>query len=107
MNWMKKIIIFLRNIRVKMNISPIKLLPLLLYNLTHAQEKIIQENLVLIKNISFLDSIRVISKKYNEDLCIKEIIDGAEILIPIIKMVNKQDELKRLQKEEKKLKTIY
>lgn len=103
MNWIKKIIIFLRNIRIKMHISRTKLLPLLLYNVTHEKQKIIQENLLLIKNISFLDSITIILHKYDEKLCIKEIIDEVEILIPIIHFIDKAIELKRLRHEEKKI----
>ncbi|QCI23895.1 valine--tRNA ligase [Buchnera aphidicola (Macrosiphoniella sanborni)] len=104
MNWIKKIIVFLRNIRVKMNISRTKLLPIFLYNVTHEKEKIIIDNLLLIKSISFLDSITILVRKYNEDLCVKEIIDEVEILIPILKLIDKEVELKRLKQEEKKIK---
>ncbi|ACL30168.1 valine--tRNA ligase [Buchnera aphidicola str. APS (Acyrthosiphon pisum)] len=102
MNWMKKIIVFLRNIRTNMNVSSTKLLPLFLYNINSEQEKVIKENISLIKNISFLDKITILSEKYDKDLCIKEIIDGAEIIIPILKLVDTKVELKRLVKEQKK-----
>ncbi|QIE02070.1 valine--tRNA ligase [Buchnera aphidicola] len=103
-NWIKNIIVFLRNIRVKMNINANKLLPLLIYNITDEKEKIIKDNILLIKSIAFLDSITIILKEYNKDACIKEIIDGVEILIPIIKMVNKEKELERLKKEKNRVK---
>ncbi|WP_284443049.1 valine--tRNA ligase [Buchnera aphidicola] len=103
MNWIKKIVTFLRNIRINMNISSKKLLPLFLYNTTSEQNKIIKENILLIKKISFLDSITILYQKYDKDLCIKEIIDGAEILIPILKLIDREVELKRLLKEEKKI----
>jgi len=103
MNWIKKIIVFLRNIRTNMKISSTKLLPLFLYNITYEQESIIKENIFLIKNISFLDSITILSKEYDKDLCIKEVIDGAEIIIPMLKLVDTKVELKRLIKEEKKM----
>ncbi|AEO08712.1 valyl-tRNA synthetase [Buchnera aphidicola str. Ak (Acyrthosiphon kondoi)] len=103
MNWIKKIIIFLRNIRIHMNISSKKLLPLFLYNITSQQKQIIKDNIFLIKKISFLDSITILLKKYDQDLCITEIIDGAEIIIPILKLVDTEIELKRLVKEEKKI----
>ncbi|QIQ41951.1 MAG: valine--tRNA ligase [Buchnera aphidicola (Microlophium carnosum)] len=103
MEWIKKIIVFLRNIRINMNISSKKLLPLFLYNITSEQEIIIKENILLIKKISFLDSITILFKTYDKDLCIKEIIDGAEIIIPMLKLIDKEVELKRLEKEEKKI----
>ncbi|AEO08155.1 valine--tRNA ligase [Buchnera aphidicola] len=104
MNWIKKIVIFLRNIRVKMNIRSNKLLPLFIYNINNEKEKIIKENILLIKSISFLDSITIIFETYNKDLCIKEIIDGVEIFIPIIKIIDKEKELERLKKEKNKIK---
>ncbi|QCI17760.1 valine--tRNA ligase [Buchnera aphidicola (Acyrthosiphon lactucae)] len=103
MNWIKKIIIFIRNIRINMNISSTKLLPLFLYNVNSEQEMIIQENIFLIKKISFLESITILLYEYKKDLCIKEIIDGVEIVIPILKLIDKEVELKRLKKEEKKI----
>lgn len=105
-SWMKKIIIFLRNTRVKMNISSTKLLPLFLKNINSEKEKIIKENKFLLKNIAFLEKIKILSKKDNEPfLSIKKIIDGVEILVPILKMIDKETELKRLNKEIKKIKS--
>lgn len=103
MEWIKKVIVFLRNIRTNMNISPTKLLPLFLYNITSEQEIVIKENIVLIKKISFLESITISSQEYDKDLCIKEVIDGAEIIIPIKQLVDTDVELKRLVQEEKKI----
>jgi valyl-tRNA synthetase len=105
MNFIKDIVIFIRTIRTNMNISATKLIPLFLYNVTTEQELIIKENTSLLKKISFLDSITILFKKYDEDLCIKEIIAGVEVFVPIVKLVNKEVELQRLIKEEKKIKS--
>lgn len=105
-SWIKKIIIFLRNIRVEMNISPNKLIPLFFKNISSEKEKIIKENMFLIKNIAFLEKIVFLSdKNENSFLSIKKIIDGIEILVPILKIINKEIELKRLNKEIKKIKS--
>ncbi|WP_178919267.1 valine--tRNA ligase [Buchnera aphidicola] len=104
MSWIKKIIISLRNIRAEMNISTKTLLSLFLKNVSFDQEKIIQENFLLLKNIVHLDKIEVVSKKYKEPvLSIKKIIDGVEILIPIFNIIDKKIELKRLNKEIKNI----
>ncbi|QCI21085.1 valine--tRNA ligase [Buchnera aphidicola (Hyperomyzus lactucae)] len=103
-NFIKSIVIFLRNIRINMNISATKLIPLFLYNITTEQELIIKENTSLLKKISFLDSITILFQKCDKDLYIKEIIEGVEVLIPMLKIVNKEVELQRLIKEEKKIK---
>ncbi|QCI16035.1 valine--tRNA ligase [Buchnera aphidicola] len=104
MNFIQKIVVFLRNIRVNMNINATKLIPLFLYNLTIEQEKIIKENSLLLKKISFLDNIIILFEKYDRDLCVQEIIDGVEVVVPILKLVDKEIELQRLIKEEKKIK---
>ncbi|AHG60022.1 valine--tRNA ligase [Buchnera aphidicola] len=102
-DWIKKIIIFLRNIRISMNINSTKLIPLFLYKTTSEQEKVIQENTFLLKKISFLNEVKILFQEYNKDLCIKEIIDGAEIILPILQLVEKEKELKRLKKEMEKI----
>ncbi|QCI20501.1 valine--tRNA ligase [Buchnera aphidicola (Brachycaudus cardui)] len=102
-NWIKKIIIFLRTIRINMNINSTKLIPLFLYKITSEQEAVIKENIFLLKKMSFLNDITILLKEYDEDLCIKEIIDGAEIILPILKFVDKEKELKRLKKEIEKI----
>ncbi|CAL4326425.1 valine--tRNA ligase [Buchnera aphidicola] len=101
--WIKKIIIFLRNIRINMNINATKLIPLFLYKITSEQERIIKENAILLKKISFLNEITILFEAYNQDLCIKEIIDGAEIILPILNLVDKTIELNRLKKEFNKI----
>lgn len=105
MNWIKKIIIFLRNIRAEMNIGSKKFLSLFLKNVSLDQEKIIQENFLLLKNIGHLDKIKMVSQSYKEPfLSIKKIIDGVEVLIPLLKVVDKKVELNRLNKEIKNIK---
>ncbi|QIQ41387.1 MAG: valine--tRNA ligase [Buchnera aphidicola (Aphis urticata)] len=100
MDWIKKVIIFLRNIRSEMNIGSKKLLSLFLKNISFDREKIIQENFLLLKNIAYLDKIEIVSTQYKEPLlCIKTIIDKVEIFIPMLEIIDKKIELKRLSKE--------
>lgn len=100
MNWIKKIIIFLRNIRAEMNISSKKLLSLFLKNVSLDQKNTIQENFLLFKNIAYLEKIEMVSQEYKAPLLsIKKIIEGAEILVPLINIIDKNIELKRLNKE--------
>ncbi|QCI21659.1 valine--tRNA ligase [Buchnera aphidicola (Hyadaphis tataricae)] len=97
--WIIEIIIFVRNIRSNMHIHPHKLLPLCLYKVNLKQKKIIKENTFLLKKIAFLESITILFKDYEQDLYIKKIIHGVEIIIPILKLIDVKLELQRLKKE--------
>ncbi|WP_343154057.1 valine--tRNA ligase [Buchnera aphidicola] len=105
MSWIKKIIIFIRNIRSEMNINSKKCLSLFLKNVSLDQKKIIQENFLFFKNMLYLDKIQIVSKEYKEPLLsIKKIIDKVEVFIPLTKVIDKRTELKRLNKEIKHIK---
>ncbi|QCI18902.1 valine--tRNA ligase [Buchnera aphidicola] len=105
MKWIKKLVTFLRSIRVEMNISSKKSLSLFLKNVSFDKKKIIQENLFLLQKIAFLDKIEIISKYQKESVfSIKKIIDEVEILIPIDKIIDKKTEIERLNKEIKNIK---
>ncbi|ANZ22571.1 valine--tRNA ligase [Buchnera aphidicola (Diuraphis noxia)] len=103
MHFLQQIIIFLRHIRIKMHVNPTKLLPLFLYNLKSEQQIIIKENLLFLKKIAALESITILSEEYNENLFIKEIINGVSVIIPILKLVDVKIELTRLKKEKEKI----
>ncbi|QCI24428.1 valine--tRNA ligase [Buchnera aphidicola (Muscaphis stroyani)] len=102
MNWIIKVIIFLRNIRINMKIHPYTLLPLFIRNISIEKKIIIEANLSFFKKIAFLKSIVIESNKDDELLSIKKTIDDIEIIIPILNIVDKKIELIRLKKEIKK-----
>ncbi|CAL4323926.1 valine--tRNA ligase [Buchnera aphidicola] len=105
-SWIQKIIIFLRNIRIKMKISSTKLLPLFLQNISSKKKKLIKENTFLLKNIAYLNEITILSQDSHEpSLSIKKVIDEVNVLVPILKIVNREDELKRLSTEIEKIKS--
>ncbi|QCI22224.1 valine--tRNA ligase [Buchnera aphidicola] len=103
MNWIKDVIVFLRQIRISMRVNTTKLLPLFFYNITSEKKIIIDENALFLKKIAFLESITILFEKYDENLYVKKIINEVEVIIPILKLVNVQEELDRLKKEEKML----
>lgn len=102
-NWIKEIIIFLRQVRTNMRVDSSKLLPLFFYNITDKQKIIINENILFLKKIAFLESITILFEKYDENLYIKKIINEVEVIIPILKLVDVKVELLRLKKEEQKI----
>jgi valyl-tRNA synthetase len=89
-----------------MNISSSKLLPLFLKNVDSQKQKIIEENMFLLKNMASLKNITILSKKSDKSLLsIKKIIDEVEVFVPVLKIIDKETELKRLNKEIKKIKS--
>lgn len=102
-NWIKEIVIFLRQVRTNMRVNSSKLLPLFFYNTTFEQKNIINENILFLKKIAFLESITILFEKYDENLYIKKIINEMEVMIPILKLVDVKVELIRLKKEEQKI----
>ncbi|WP_422667281.1 valine--tRNA ligase [Buchnera aphidicola] len=98
-DWIKKIIIFLRNIRNTMNISSIQLLPILFYNISYDQKNLLKNNAFFLKKIAYIENITFLDKEYNDPLSIKKNIDGVEIIVPILQILDKKTELNRLKKE--------
>lgn len=59
-NWMKEVIVAVRNIRAESNIPPSKGLDLLLRNLSEADQNALENNRTLIQAMAKLDAIRVL-----------------------------------------------
>ncbi|AEW44846.1 valyl-tRNA synthetase [Serratia symbiotica str. 'Cinara cedri'] len=103
MEWIKQVIIAVRNIRLKMNIPSRKQLTLLLRNASIVAERRIQQNQIFIMHLTFLDSITLLPAGEKGPLSITHLIDGAELLIPMIGFIKKDAELARIAKEISKL----
>ncbi|MFP3013357.1 MAG: valine--tRNA ligase [Arsenophonus sp. NC-XBC3-MAG3] len=103
LEWIKELIIAIRNIRAEINILPGKPLDLLLRNANYATKRRITENLNFIKAIGRLNSITILNKHLSTPLAASKLIDGAEVLIPITSLINKDTELRRIDKELNKL----
>lgn len=103
LEWIKELIIAIRNIRAEMNISPAKSLDLLLRGTNHATKRRVTENLNFIQAMARLSAITVLDELQPTPLAVTKLIDGAEVLIPMADLVDKDAELARLDKELHKL----
>uniref|UniRef100_A0A3B0M022 Valine--tRNA ligase n=1 Tax=Arsenophonus endosymbiont of Trialeurodes vaporariorum TaxID=235567 RepID=A0A3B0M022_9GAMM len=103
LEWIKELIIAIRNIRAEMNISPCKPLDLLLRGANHATKRRITENLNFIQAMAHLSSITILDEQQPTALAVTKLIDGAEVLISMADLVDKDTELARLDKELDKL----
>lgn len=102
-NWIKDVIVAVRNIRAESNIPPSKGLELLLRNVTAAEQNVLESNRTLIQAMAKLDIIRVLTQGEEAPLSVAKLVGKAELLVPMAGFINKEAELARLQKEMLKL----
>ncbi|WP_149013746.1 class I tRNA ligase family protein, partial [Escherichia coli] len=101
--WLKQAIVAVRNIRAEMNIAPGKPLELLLRGCSADAERRVNENRGFLQTLARLESITVLPADDKGPVSVAKIIDGAELLIPMAGLINKEDELARLAKEVAKI----
>ncbi len=103
LEWIKEAIIAVRNIRAEMNISPGKPLDVMLRGASADAKRRIEENQSFIKSMARLESIRVLADGEEAPVSVTKLVGGAELLIPMTGLVDKDAELARLDKELEKV----
>jgi valyl-tRNA synthetase len=98
-NWIKDVVIAVRNIRAEMNIAPSKPLQLLIRKATPTVHRIISDNISFIESLARLSEIVLLDEGESGPLSVTKLVDGAELLMPMAGLINKEDELARLEKE--------
>ena len=101
--WLKQAIVAVRNIRAEMNIAPGKPLELLLRGCSADAQRRVTDNQSFLQSMARLESIIVLPADDKGPVSVTKIIDGAELLIPMAGLINKEDELARLAKEVAKI----
>lgn len=102
-NWIKELIIAVRNIRAESNIAPSKGLDFLVRNISDNEQAILANNELLLKAMAKLDRIGVLKAGEDAPLSVTKLVGNAEVLIPMAGFINKDAELARLNKEIEKL----
>ncbi|MBT0717579.1 valine--tRNA ligase [Rosenbergiella epipactidis] len=97
--WIKQAIIAVRNIRAEMNISPSKPLELSLRGATSEVERRVSANLTFLKRLAKLETITLLAAEEKAPVSVTKLVEGAELLIPMAGLINKDVELERLAKE--------
>ncbi|CDM91688.1 valine--tRNA ligase [Xenorhabdus bovienii] len=103
LEWIKEAIIAVRNIRAEMNIAPSKPLEVLLRDANADAQRRVAENLNFIQAMGRLSSVTVLAVGEEAPVSVTKLINGAEILIPMAGLIDKDVELARLDKEIEKL----
>lgn len=97
--WLKEVIIAVRNVRSEMNIAPSKPLILMIRNHSPIVHQIISTNSAFLRQLAKLDEIQFLGEHQKAPLSVTKLVNSVEMLIPMADLINKEEELKRLQKE--------
>jgi valyl-tRNA synthetase len=101
--WLKEVILAIRNIRGEMNISPAKPLPLLLNKGTIVDKKRFEEHAQYLKTLARLESINWITED-KIPAAATALVDELELHIPLANLIDINAEIARLNKASSKLK---
>ncbi|MFC0309221.1 valine--tRNA ligase [Gallibacterium trehalosifermentans] len=102
-NFVKEVIVAVRNVRAENNIPPSKTLELLVRNANATEQKTLENNRTLIQVMAKLEQIALQKNDENAPLAVTKLVGNAEILVPMAGFIDKEKELARLAKEIDKL----
>ncbi len=95
--WVKQMIVGVRNIRGEMNVSPAKALNVLLRNTSADDERRLEENRLFVSKLAKLESLELLEGEAPASAT--ALIGEMEVLVPIAGVIDKNAELARLTKE--------
>ena len=99
LEWVKQVILGVRNIRGEMNIKPGKQIPLYLKNASGEDIRCIEENRQFLTKLAALESITLLKDADEAPLSATAFVGDLEILVPMAGLIDKDAELARLGKE--------
>jgi len=100
--WLKGVIVAIRNIRGEMNISPAKRLPALLRGGSEDDSRRFRENRQFLTSLARLESLEW-HEQGEPPLSATQLVGSMEVLVPMAGLIDKDEEQGRLQKEIDKL----
>ena len=101
--WLKKVIIGIRNIRGEMNIAPGKPLPIYFSNGSAEDQRRLEGNRQFLCKLANLDTIHWLNPGDEAPMSATALVGDTEILVPMAGLIDKDAELARLTKEVDKL----
>jgi valyl-tRNA synthetase len=101
--WLKGLILGVRNIRGEMNVAPGKELDLLLRNAAQEDHRRLLENDAFLKKLAKLSSVTVLAAGDEAPLSATALVGELEVLVPMAGLIDKTAELARLDKEIQRL----
>ncbi|HED16785.1 MAG TPA: valine--tRNA ligase, partial [Gammaproteobacteria bacterium] len=107
MDWLMQFVLGIRRIRSGMNIEPRKLLPVLLQNASESDQNKLTAYRNMLSSIARIESIQVLSNDEPAPESATALVGEMKILIPMAGLIDKDAELKRLDKEIGKLESEH
>ncbi|MCP5335433.1 MAG: valine--tRNA ligase [Oceanospirillaceae bacterium] len=101
--WLKGVIVALRNIRAEMGISPGKEIPVLFRNGSADDKRCLEANNTFLQNMAKLEAITWLNAGVEGPMSATALVGDMEVLVPMAGLIDKDAELNRLQKEIDKL----
>ncbi|MYL25694.1 MULTISPECIES: valine--tRNA ligase [Halomonadaceae] len=100
--WLKGVILAVRNIRGEMNISPARALPVLLRHGDEQDRERMEANRTFLKSLAKLESIDWVDDG-EAPLSATQLVGELEVLVPMANLIDKDEEIARLSRELEKL----
>lgn len=101
--WVKGVIVGIRNIRGEMNIPPGKAFAALLRNTSEADRRRLAENQTTLLKLAKLTELRAVEDGEKVPASATQLHHDMEILVPLADLIDKDEEIARLNKEIAKL----
>ncbi len=101
--WLKSVIIGVRNIRGEMNVPPARSLTLLCRNGGDSDARRLQENAAFLKKLARLESIEWVAPGAATPVAATALVGELELLVPLAGLIDRDSELARLGREVEKL----
>ncbi|MDX1319122.1 MAG: valine--tRNA ligase [Oceanospirillum sp.] len=101
--WLKSVIVSIRNIRGEMNIAPGKELPVLIQHGSDDDFRRLQDNYVSLSKLAKLEKITWLEDDEEAPMSATKLVGKMEVLVPMAGLIDKDAELGRLKKEMEKL----
>ncbi len=97
--WVKGVVMAIRNIRGEMNISPALPIPVLLKNASTEDQRRLAENQQFLVKLAKLEGITLLADMEVPPLSAIQLVGDMELLVPMKGLIDVASELVRLQKE--------
>ncbi|MCE8030906.1 valine--tRNA ligase [Halomonas daqingensis] len=97
--WLKGVIVAVRNVRAEMNIAPGKPLDVLLTKGSQADRERLEANRLFLAKLAKLESATWLDDPSQAPLSATQLVGDMEVLVPMADLIDKDAELARLAKE--------
>lgn len=102
-DWLKKMVQSIRNIRSEISISPAKFIPLNLRNVSEISQERLDKYSKTLMSLSRLTHIHILKPQEKMPVSASAVVGEIELLIPLADLIDTHVELERLEKELAKL----